>query len=324
MIDTVVAVGFKGLEFSYDLKRLNLVIGPMGCGKTSISDVIELITTGRIAGAGKTNQAIMDAFATNEKMYVGVSTNDQTFERRFIRNKKGTVSQKFRAGNSFVTKEDFISAFSTAGRPAIFNLNAFMLLSDEKKINKVFELYPPKGDVFSIHEKIEQVAEELNELNTNAAKLEGTIRKLTVDQAKIEMPPGSLAEIQQEIEKTAAEIRLARHNYNRQIKIEAEAAAKEAATKTEEKEESRSQLGGPVTHTARNSEDFTDTEDKKREEVVKKYSTVAPDPAEPGETGSLAKADPAALIQKIIDTMDEAGCTVCAAKLVAKQALKKL
>jgi len=340
MIDKVVVVGFKGLELSIDLKRLNLAIGPMGCGKTSISDTIELVTNGRIPGAGKTNQAIMDAFASDDKMFLGASVNNQFFERRFIRAKSGKVTQKFRAGNTLVTKEDFTTAFAVAGRPVLFNLNQFISLSDEKKINEVFKLYPPRGDVFSIHEKIDEATESINTIRALITTTEGLIEKLTVDQAKAELPPGTLAEIQQELGRNEAEITLCSKNINRQTKIEAEAEAKEAQekreaeTKQEEpKEAPRTQLGGPVTHTARNSEDFQEpSEPVGTLSPGKDYPTVAPDPAPKYGTKEYAKEmvkqtdnnDAAMLIQDIIDTMDKAGCSVCAAKLVAKQAIKKL
>ncbi|OEU68476.1 MAG: hypothetical protein BBJ57_07300 [Desulfobacterales bacterium PC51MH44] len=346
MIKKVVAVGFKGLEFSYDLGRLNLVVGPMGCGKTSISDTIELTTSGRIPGAGKTNQAIMDAFASDDKMCLGVGVNGEFFERRFIRGKSGKVTQKFRAGNTFVSKEDFITAFAVAGCPLLFNPTQFMGLSDEKKTSEVFRLYPPKGDVFALHEKIDQTTEGINALSSEITKTEGIISKLLIDQAKVELPPGTLAEIQNELDKNEAEIRLCRKNLGRQIQTEADAAAKakaeKAAAEAAKKEESRSQLGGPVTHTARNSEDFQKPRkniDEMVEEVEKTiskapkdYPMVAPDPAPKYGTKEHARAmvtetdrtDTIAEIQGIINTMDEAGCTACAAKMVAKQALIKL
>lgn len=347
MIDKVVADGFKGLEIYADLERLNLVIGPMGCGKTAISDAIELVATGRISGAGKTNQAIMDAFATKDKMLVGVRVENKNFERRFIRSKKGTVTQKFRAGNAFVTKEEFTTAFAVTGRPTIFNLDAFMGLSDEKKINKLFELYPPEGDVFSIHDKINEATEEINMLNSEITKTEGIIQKLTVDQAKIELPQGTLAEVKQDLDANEAEITLCRKNLNKQLRIEADEAEAKKAEEERQIESQvppspapgtrlkgpapRSQLGGPVTHTARNTEDFNKPKniDQMVEEVEQ---TIKPDPEI--EYGSKEharamvtqtdKTDAAALIQGIIDTMDEAGCTICAAKLVAKQSLNKI
>ena len=325
MIDKVVAVSFKGLEFSFDLKRLNLVVGPMGCGKTSISDTIELTATGRIEGAGKTNQAIMDAFATDPKMHVGVGSNDRFFERRFIRNKAGKVTQKFRAGNAIVTKEDFTTTFAVAGRPTIFNLKAFMDLSDEKKINKIFELYPPEGDVFALNERITESADEINLLNAEITKTEGVIEKLTVDQATFELPAGTLAEVKQAIERTTAEVMLVRKNFIAQLKKETEAEAKEKAEKeAEAKEEHRPQLGGHPGYTARNSEDFPDPT---KEAGITDYTTTSGSPEHeeaPLRVEITDRDDAIALVQSIIDTMDKAGCTVCAAKLVAKQALKKL
>ena len=332
MISKIVAVGFKGLEFTYDLKQHNLVVGPNGVGKSAISDAITLTVNGRIPGAGKTNQAVMDAFASNDKMFVGVGIDEAIFERRFIRNGKGKVTQKFQAGNSLVSKETFISDFSVAGKPIIIDLSAFLKLSDQKKIDKVFELYPPQGDVMGLHDQIEKATGDLNELTATIQKTEGIIQKLTADRAEIELPAGTLAEVTREIERTTAEVKLARKNLTAAQKREIEAEVKEKTEKAAaenakiEKENlarseddpgdppsaNRPQLGGRPDHTARNSEEFQST-------VPLEFKQGKIINSEPITKDNHLRAS----INTIIATMEKAGCVSCAAMLVAKRELQK-
>ncbi|MBW1813059.1 MAG: hypothetical protein JRJ39_05115, partial [Deltaproteobacteria bacterium] len=228
--------------------------------------------------------------------------------------------------SGLVTKEKFISDFSVAGKPTIIDLSAFIGLSDQKKIDNVFELYPPKGDVMGLHDQIEAATESLNELTTTIKQTEGVIEKLTADQAEIELPAGTLAEVNQEIERTTAEVKLARKNlYTAQQKEaekkaaeKAEAAAAENARSEKEilamaeSEESpveppanRPQLGGDPGYTARNSEDFQDR------------VHPGPKPVEPSENPARIS------IWAIIKTIEKAGCTSCAALLQCKKELRK-
>lgn len=335
MISKIAAVGFKGLEFAHDLKKHNLIVGPNGSGKSAISDTIVLTVNGRIPGAGKTNSAIMDAFASNNKMFLGVGIDEAMFQRRFIRNGKGNVTQKFQAGNSLVTKEKFISDFSVAGKPTILDLSAFLDLSDQKKIDKVFELYPPKGDVMGLHDQIEKAIDGIKELTATIQKKEGIIEQLTADQAEIELPAITLAEVTKEIERTTAEVKLARKNLftaqqqeaDRNAKEKAEAAkkadkeakAKEAEPERQEKTEGyRPQLGGDPGYTARNSEVYSE---KIPTPEPLKYGTK--EYAKAGACLSKETVDLAESIKAIVATMDKAGCTSCAAMLVAKRELRK-
>ena len=368
MITRATAVGFKGLEFTHRLKKRNIIIGPNGSGKSAITGTIALTVNGRIPGAGKTNQAIMDAFASNDKMFIGVEVGDEAlFERRFIRK----VTQKFQAGNNLVTKEKFISNFSMVGKPTIFNLSAFLDLSDQKKIDTVFELYPPEGDVIGLHDQIEAATESLSELTATIKQTEGIIKKLTADQAEIELPAGTSAEVNKEIERTIAEVSLARKNLftaqqreadrNAKEKAEAEAAnkadevakAKEAEGKLgeeesrdgqEKTEEQRPQLCGDPGYTARNSEVYKEVPPEPALKYgSREYAKAMVEGSEgivplSPETGEIVNPEPtrkpgtylseetialAESIKVIIRTMKIAGCTSCAAMLVAKRELQR-
>jgi len=325
MITKATSEGFKGLDFSQDLKQYNLVVGPMGVGKSAISDAIMLAINGYVPCAGKTNQATMDTFSGNGKLFVKVDSNGKSFERRFVRSPKGTVSQKFRIGERTVSKEAFISGFAEAGKPAILNLSEFLELSDQKKIDLIFDLYPPKEDIKGLVDDIEKHTNHLNDLHTSIKTQEKVIEKLTLEKAEIELPSGTLAEITRDIERTTAEVKLARKNLRDQEKREAEqkgkekAEAKAAETEkqkevTTEKEPHKPQLGGDPGYTARNSEDFQDTVPRDFEAG----ETINPLP-----TRRTAATDPKESIKAIINIMQKAGCTSCVAMLMAKKELRK-
>lgn len=332
MIDNVEAKNFKGLSFSQNLKQQNIIVGKNGSGKSAISEGIMVAVNGHVPTVGKTNSAIIEAFSDNDKMSAGVSVAKTSFERRFVKNSKGKVSQNFYTKKGKVSKEAFISRLAEAGKPKIINLQEFLNLSSEKKTGVVFDLFPPRGDVDSLSEDIEKVSDELKKLTATIKQSEGIIEKLTADQAEIELPAGTLAEVNQEIERVTAEVKLARKNLFTAQKREMEAEAKEKAEREaaenakkkveteasekadkeaentkdmpgQEQEERRFQLGGDPGYTARNSE---------------VYSEVAEtETAEPSENPARIS------IWAIIKTMEKAGCSSCAAMLVAKRELRK-
>ena len=356
MITKITAVGLKGLDFSYDLSKHNLITGPNGVGKSAITDALILTIEGRIPGAGKTNQAVMDAFATNDKMYVGVISNDIPFERRFIRAKSGKVTQKFLVSNQPVTKEQFIAKFAEAGKPAVLNLSDFMATSDEKKIDRIFSLYPPEANVKTLQIEIDTAQEALNNKVASIKKTEDLIEALNVEKSSLDLPAGTLAEVQKEIERTTKEVGLARDNLKRQIVREATKnaekkaeAEKEKSVKPEreDKEVSRTaetpslkpddlgrsdrpQLGCPVNHTARNSEDFQEPfvhpDDPGPEHSTTKGET--PKYGAEGKDvtithGAPGHPNPKESINSIMDMMIKAGCGSCAAMLQCKKELHK-
>ena len=354
MITNAKATNFKGLSFSQDLKKLNLIVGPMGIGKSAISEAIILATNGHIPGAGKTNQAIMDAYSGNDKLFISVNTNGSSFERRFVRSSKGKVSQKHKVNGNNASKEDFTAQFAIAGKPAIIDLQAFLELSDQKKIDVVFDLFPPKGDIEGLSDDIETLTNEKNALQADMKAAESLVKKLTADKAEIELPAGTLAEVTLEIERTTAEVLLARKNLEKQKVKDAEQAAteraeafakknaeaekerieKEAKEKAEREVAEKAASSPPIgvsseprpAHgfrpdtTARNGEDFQNTVPPS----PKPGAAINPEPVRKSgvylseKTISLTES-----IKAIIATMDKAGCTACAARLVARRELNK-
>lgn len=352
MINKVVAVGFKGLNFSQELKQRNIIVGPNGIGKSAIGESIILAVNGHVPGAGKTNQAVMDAFAGNDKLFVKIGIDKNSFERRFVKNSKGKVSQKYRNGNGNVSKETFTSKFAVAGKPAIVDLQAFLDLSDQKKIDTVFDLFPPDGDIESLSDNIDKLKNKLNGLRSEMVASETLAQKLTADKAEIELPSGTLAEVTLEIERTTAEVKLARKNLftaqqreadkNAKEKAEAEAAEKadrEAKAKEAEREldkennlegqekaeEHRPQLCGDPGYTARNSEVHQTIAIESTVPPSPKLSTIInPEPVRKnGVYLSKETIDLTESIKLIISAIDKAGCATCAARLIAKRELRK-
>ena len=148
MITKVTAKGFKGCDFAQELSGRTIFFGPNGAGKSARSQALQLAVNGGIIGVGKTNDDILSAFGEGDKLVVGVEIDGKyLFERGFVRGASGSVSQGYKAGGVKVSKDYFMKALGESGAPVVLNVADFMGLSDQKKIEALFQLYPPAGDV---------------------------------------------------------------------------------------------------------------------------------------------------------------------------------
>jgi len=175
---------------------------------------------------------------------------------------------------------------------------------------------------------------------------ENLVKKLTADKAEIELPAGTLAEVTLEIERTTAEVLLARKNLETQKIRDAEQAAKERAEAFAEKnakdekerieKEAKEKAEREVAEkaaprpahgfrpdtTARNSDDFQDIP----KYGTKEYAREMVEGSENKKSGvylSEKTIELAESIKIIMATMEKAGCASCAAMLVAKRELRK-
>lgn len=233
-ISRITAKGFKRLDFDQPLKKLNIFTGPNGAGKSARTQALQLARIGYVVEEKpkKANQDIFAAFGNGGPIEVGFEINERHLERRFSL-KKETVTQKYRlnGGAWTTTKEEFAGLIASSGDPRILDLQTFMQLSDRKKIETIFELYPPEGDVWKLGSEIEQETEKKNALHQTNRDIERVIQKLTKAKAEIEMPAGTLAETTAEIEKTTKEYKAAQKELKKAEVAEAERVAKEKAEK---------------------------------------------------------------------------------------------
>lgn len=326
MITKIIGTNFKGGNFEQPLARLNLLVGANGTGKSARIQALMLAVMGYIPGGAKKNQEIIDTYGSAWAMNVGVEIVNESgialLSRGFVRSEAGAVSQKYTIDGAKAKEVDFQKALAMHGDPKIIDVSAFMDLSDQKKIDAIFALYPPAGNVNDIQNKIDALKEKLSVLTEKKTSCEVAAKRLI--SSKPTLPPGSLAEITGKIAEIEQQLTESREALSTAKAAEAARVAKEKAEKKaaddikmleekHEKENKKAQLPekGPM-------EKLVD--EKFGTEQAPKYPC--------GDAESLLRmpgrtAPWVGSIQMIIDTMGKTGCNACAARLVAVRELKK-
>ncbi|MEW6505491.1 MAG: ATP-binding protein [Chloroflexota bacterium] len=195
MITRIKGKGFKGAEFSDPVGRLTLFIGPNGAGKTARSQALALAIQGWITGQSKTHQAIyqMGAVDGNDRFAVEVETSHKVaFYRRWIRKPDGTVSVDFLVNGRKATAQAFAAEMARCGGYAVADVSTFMALSDRKKIDEIFKLYPPADDFEEIDRRLEAKREEMNKAAQRLRSLESWLERLIDNKKKLPEPSRSL------------------------------------------------------------------------------------------------------------------------------------
>ena len=361
MIKNVNAKGFKGLDFSQDLYPKTIICGPNGAGKSARSLAMTLAICGYIPGTGKTNPDILAAFG-KAKLNVGININGTTLNRQWSKSPKGTVNQTFLVDRKKSGKDAFISALAEAGSPKIFDLSLFMDLSDQKKIDYLFNLFPPAGDVSELDDKITDISEKLNQKRRDIRDAENFVAKTMANRAQIDLPSGTLAETSGEIKSLENELsqaqeqlkkaEIAKAQADAKIKADAEAkekaelAIKEAKDKADQDakakiQEAQNEIESEISRRAQpegfkvtgqtgvrtiEEEFFPDvTAEHQQERRVPRYDI--PGPINQGPAIAAGKPNGAAeSIKKIIAAMESVACPICAtgaAKMIAKSELRK-
>jgi hypothetical protein len=334
MIDQVTAQGFKGLTFTQDLDRLNIILGLNGTGKSARTQALILALLGYIPGSAKKNEDILENYGAGNKLVVGFKIGNDTFERGFVRTEKG-VSQGFKVNGKKSSKDVFMHYLGSVGTPSAIDIGAFMELSDQKKIDLVFDLYPPESDIKNIAADIEKAKEKKNLLTQKAEASEAAAARLATSRAAMEMPVGSLAELQAQEKLLNDQLAKAQEDIK-------EAEIEEAKLKATADEKARADKEAKDTADKKLTDDALEASKKKLDSLLERESQRAPTDeaktsatpfASPGihiapELGSgkltLFKTETVAdSIQAILDAINSAGCSGCAARLVAIRELKK-
>ena len=330
MIKNINAKGLKGLEFSHDLGQKTIIIGPNGSGKTSIATAGILAVNGYYPGTGKTNPDILAAFG-KDKLNVGIKINGTALNRQWSKSSKGSVNQTYLVDTRKSGKDAFISALAEAGNPKIFDLSLFMDLSDQKKIDYLFNLFPPAGDVSELDDQITDLSEKLNQKRADIRVSENFVSKTMANRAQIELPSGTLAETSGEIKSLENELSQARDQLKKaEIEVEKKQEADRLAKEQAEKEvRDRRQREQEAEHTKFKQKQLAEREKQveAREQAVESKPSITPEQFPEIASGIPPGGNGAAeSIQKIIDAIESVGCPICsngAAKMVARVELNK-
>ena len=353
MITMVIGSNFKGLTFEQPLGRLNLLVGPNGSGKSARTQALILAVMGYIPGGAKKNAEILGAYGTEDFMSVGFKT-DILFERGFARS-GDSVSQKYGISGGRAKEGEFQKALGLHGNPRIVDISAFMELSDQKKIDAVFSLYPPAGDVNKIQGEIDGLREKINTLNAKAKSSEAAAARLVA--AKPALPAGTLADVTGKISETETALAKARQDLSDAKATEAARVAKEQAEQKAAEDAEKLKAKQEKDQIAKEKKDKEEADRKLAEglaEMTKEceqalglsvvklrmgrvngIQVVYPEAEEslfPPHQGieaigvgaiELGMAKAASSIQAILDALKAAGCESCAARLVAVRELRK-
>jgi len=306
MITHIKTKGFKGQDINEPVHLKTIYSGPNTSGKSTRAAAIALTILGFIPFAAKTNKKasdILNDFGVGDTLTTAVVCNGVEFERHFYRTEKGGVSQRLRVDKKKFGAADFAVALANAGSPRIVDVNDFISLSDQKKMDMLFELFPPKANLKDLDSQIEKAKKSVTDLQAKDRSAIAVIQRLTKSKGEIELPAGTLAEVQAEIETLTGQVKTLQEEIKQAEISDAQAKAKEQA----------------VAEAAAKS--VEEKNDKAASNHVEKQETRVSDM--PLQKGLNFGHDPADSIQRIIDALDKSGCSICAAAIVARQELKK-
>ncbi len=331
--------------------RAHHLLRPNGAGKSARSQALQLAVNGGIIGAGKTNDDILTAFGEGDKLVVGVEIDGKyLFERGFVRGPSGSVSQGYKAGGVKVSKDYFMKALGESGAPVILNVAEFMTLSDQKKIEALFQLYPPAGDISTVQGKIDASKEKINSLATKVKTSEQAAARIASSKSQIQIPVGTLAEVDAQIASLEAELKEAQEDLTTiRLKEQKAADAQKAKEEADRREKERIEAEEKAKTSAVTDEAVQTSLAERPGEMEKKADALfglekvqapvfePPKDAEKmtpreeisalslmGQTAqAVLKREAVLSIQTIINALDDAGCGTCTARMIARRELRK-
>ncbi|MCK4717889.1 MAG: hypothetical protein KAT70_04380 [Thermoplasmata archaeon] len=344
MIEIIAATGCKGMDFRTVIKGKTIIIGPNGSGKTAMAVAAMIAIQGYVPGVPKKPGALLDTFGDGKRMMCSVVISGILFERKYSKSKKGATSQRCQIDSKGVKPEAYAIALGAAGAPAVFDLAHFLGLSDAKQIDELFTRFPPAGDVDQIAKDLDKAKDNLNTLRSDEGELEATAKRLSKRRTDAaELPAGTMAETSNEIDRTEAELTLARENL-RKAEIEeakeegkriAEEATKKAAERKEVEEEPPHPAGDPPSdhHWGISGSDSGASGGVVSKDVKAPHIIPESRPA----TEAMAGSDDTFsrpgqqlidrlewVIAKLRETGDTAGCNTCPMLMVATKELRRI
>lgn len=340
MLKAILAKGFKGLSFKQPLEQFNLFLGNNGAGKSARSQALTLAIMGYLPSDGKKKPGdIFQIHSHNgESFSVGfeivVDTVSQTFSRTF-KNGNG-VSQDVACNKTKLKQTEIEKVLFQLGDPRIFDLKEFVELSDQKKIDLIFSLFPPEKDLGNLDEELEAISEKEKPISQQVKALELTISNLTKAKSDIAIPAGTLAEVQKEIIDKEAVLKEAEKELHeietkeREEKVKADAEAKAKQRELDLKKQAEKEKETAVEAAKEKGREEGKAEAKIEAQVATGPATreeslgglreqgILPGDFEMVNAGAVRNA-----LESILAIMQKAGCSACAATIKVKILLKE-
>jgi len=206
MITHIRTKGFKGFDIDEDVPLKVIYNGKNMSGKSTRAAAIALALYGNIpfSTAGKRPGDILESFG-GDSLVVAEKVNGTEFARKFSRNDKGVVSQSVQIDKKKASAQNFAIMLDKCGSPKIADVAEFMRQSDAKKVDTLFELYPCP-ELAEIDTEIDDAKADISRINAKIDGAESTVQRLTASKNAIELPAGSISEIQSEINQIEIQI----------------------------------------------------------------------------------------------------------------------
>lgn len=309
---------FMGHSIDEDIGHKTIYTGNNTAGKSMRANIIAITALGFSPFSAKTNKKpsdILDDFGDGKKMVTEFTCGGVVFERKFTRSSKGSVSNIVRVNKTISNKSEFAVALSRAGDPRIIDLNAFLKLSDNGKVDTLFKLYPPGADLTNLDSNIEKSKKKIKLLNESIGNNEGAIKKLIESKTAIEMPAGTLADTTAAIENIDKGILETKNS----LAIAEEKNAAELKPEVNTQDKSDQMMEENTAPFPQENEQAVKIENRTLENNVNSNSFSGKStPAILWTSKTVGES-----IQKIIDTMEKTDCSMCAGLMMAKKVLRK-
>jgi hypothetical protein len=346
MIERVRTVGFKGFDIDEPVPNKVIYCGKNKTGKSTRANAISIALYGYLLFSNDGKNAkkpgdILSSFGTDH-LVVAVTIKGTEFARKFSVNAKGGVTQVLQVDGKRTAADNFLFMLKQKGGPKIADIAEFMKQSEAKKVDTLFELYP-NPELSNIDTEIEKAKEDVSRIDKKIKGAESTVQRLTDSKTKIELPPGSIAEIQNEIKSIDTKVadlekQINEANIN-QAKIEGEKKGKKEAENEIANNDgmSRDEAICFIKGMSPNSDDTPGDACIRKNDGFDDSppffltSDIAVKNREKPDWEEITKDDPrvsiensaADSIKRVIGALTSVGCNTCAALIVAKQELKK-
>lgn len=302
MITRVYASGFKGLDFDQPLALRTLLTGRVGSGKSARALALALLVTGGLPGTGiaRQNAEMFRAVGGGgDALTVGMEADGRRFERIFRRKKNGAVTTDCRIDGETIPKNLFELELDREG-VGIADVSGFLELSDTRKIDELFRLFPPAGDVRGLNAAVAARKARMSAMERDIRAREQSRQALSDAIADLRLPAGSLPDVQARIATVEREYQAARDELVRErarLEHEAERAARSG-------EAPAAEPAAPA--------------------LPPPAATGHPVPSPVASRPVPDQGEGLAALKRVLSALNRAGCGGCAARMVLLREMKQM
>ena len=230
MINSVTLDGFNGFDCSHELGQHTLITGNVGSGKTSIWQAIQFVLS-PVASANMANvfeEHYAQSSGTN-MFSASLEIDGKTITRELRKTEKGIAQSFLHGDRKLSTKEESILLKEL--NVSIPTIEAFIEMSDAKKIADICEKFGEGEEIATLGDRIERLRGEVTVQQQTILNQRGMIERLDATaKTKAAYSPEGLLVIEDEIKKVEAQIKEAE---------EEEAATRRAAAEKIREEQAK-------------------------------------------------------------------------------------